>query len=443
MSETLLDIGIVLLFVLIGGLFNAAEISMVSLRDAQIRQLSQAWGRRGHRLEQLVSRPATFLATVQIGVTFATMLSSAFGAATISDRFAAWLVTRGLKDSVATPVALVLITIVLSFVSLVLGELAPKRLALQAAERIALIAAGPVTFLAKIFRPFVWLLSRASDAVVRLFRGDPNARGEAITEDELQSIVEAHEALSGFERRVIRDVFAAGDTKISEVMVPRIRLHVLPATASVSRGAKLALAHPHSRFPVIGRDTDEIVGFIHIRDLLAPDHPMGRAATVGDLCRTVVSMPGTKSVLEAIQEMRRAGDYLAVVVDEYGGTDGIVTLEDLIEEIVGEMDSGGNGEEPRGVLTGPTPVDAGLNLDDFRELTGIELPPGPYQTVAGFVIDRLGRLPVVGDTVALDGHQLSVTQMQRRRMSLVTVLPTGAPVPTATIEEPHVRLRAI
>ncbi|MCA1480787.1 CNNM domain-containing protein, partial [Bradyrhizobium sp. NBAIM08] len=170
----------------------------------------------------------------------------------------------------------------------VLGELAPKRLGLQASERIALIAARPLSVMAKVFRPVVWLLSRTSDMVVRLLGGDPKARHEQITEDELQSIVEAHEGLTGFERRVVQDVFDASDTMVSEVMVHRVQLDVLPASMSVGRGRKLALQHVHSRFPVIGRDTDDVVGVVHIRDLLMPSHPLGRAATVGDLTKPVV-----------------------------------------------------------------------------------------------------------------------------------------------------------
>ena len=424
MSEFLVDGAVVLVFILIGGLFNAAEVSMISLREAQIRRLARTRGHNGRALEQLVHDPAKFLASVQIGVTVATMLSSAFGAATISDSFAEWLVEQGMRETVAGPVALVAITLVISFFSLVLGELAPKRLGLQASERIALIAARPLSVMAKVFRPVVWLLSRTSDMVVRLLGGDPKARHEQITEDELQSIVEAHEGLTGFERRVVQDVFDASDTMVSEVMVHRVQLDVLPASMSVGRGRKLALQHVHSRFPVIGRDTDDVVGVVHIRDLLMPSHPLGRAATVGDLTKPVVSLPGTKSVLEAIQEMRHSGDYLAVVVDEYGGTDGIVTLEDLIEEIVGKM-TDGDGEVADDPASGSR-VDAGLNLDDFRDLTGIDLPPGPYQTVAGYMLFRLGRIPVEGERVHEHGHDLSVAQMQGRRMTAVIVLPGPA-----------------
>jgi putative hemolysin len=418
------DVLIVLLFILIGGLFAAAETAMISLREAQVRQLGRNRGRAGRTLESLVTDPAKFLATVQIGVTFATMLSSAFGAATISDSVAEWLVTRGMTAGLATTLSLVSITLVISFVSLVLGELAPKRLALQAAERVALICARPLNALATFFRPLVWLLSRTSDLVVRLFGGDPRARSEAITEDELQSIVEAHESLTGFERQVVRDVFAASDTKISEVMVSRTRLVLLPAALSVTEGARLALEHPHSRFPVMGRDSDDIVGVVHLRDLLVHVHPLGPDTTVGDLAAPVTSLPGTRSVLEAIQDLRRSGDALAVVVDEYGGTDGIVTLEDLIEEIVGEMLDGKPAlPAPVGRLDGPTLVDAGLNLDDVREQTGIALRPGPYQTLAGFVIDRLGRLAVVGDSVCEDGHVFTVTDLDRRRVLAVSVAP--------------------
>lgn len=419
MKELLADIGIVALFILIGGCFNAAEISMISLRESQVRHLAATHGARGRRLERLVSDPNRFLAAVQIGVTVATMLSSAFGAATVSGRVADWLVDLGMRDGVADTVGLLGTTLVISFFSLVLGELTPKRIGMQRREAIALFAAGPLSVLARLFRPAVWLLGRSTNIMVRLLRGDPNATGDVITAEELQSLVAAHESLTSVERRMIADVFEAEDKHVREVMVPRPEVDFLPAGLTVSRAARLALAHPHSRFPVIGRDADEVIGVVHLRDLLVPTHPLGRVATVGDLANPVTVVPGTKGVLEALHEMRAAGQHLAVVVDEYGGTDGIVTLEDLVEEIVGEMvlDAAGR--------SGPPPrageVDGLSNLDDFAEATGFELPPGPYNTVAGFLMSRLGRLPELGDSVTEDGRTLTATAMDGRRVSRIAV----------------------
>ena len=415
------EIGLVGLFILIGGCFNAAEISMISLRESQVRQLAANHGARGRRLERLVSDPNRFLAAVQIGVTVATMLSSAFGAATVSERVSAWLVEQGLSEGAATPVGLIGVTLIISFFSLVLGELTPKRLALQRREAIALFASGPLSLLARLFRPAVWLLGRSTDVMVRLLGGDPKATGDEITAEELQSLVAAHESLTSVERRMIADVFDAEDTHVRAVMVPRPEVEFLSASLTVSRAARLALAHPHSRFPVIGRDTDEVVGVVHIRDLLVPKHSLGRAATVADVATPVSVVPGTKGVLDALHEMRSAGQHLAVVVDEYGGTDGIVTLEDLVEEIVGEMTSAGR----EGAVSTPAAktgeVDGLLNLDDFRDATGIELPAGPYNTAAGFLMARLGRLPVEGDAVTVEGRTLTVASMDSRRIARIKV----------------------
>ena len=443
------EIALVVVLIGVGGAFNAAEISLISLRESQVRNLAATRGKRGQRLERLVSDPNRFLAAVQIGVTFATMLSSAFGAATIADRVGTWLTGLGLSAAVADTLALIGITLILAFISLVLGELTPKRLGLQRSESIALLASAPLTLMAALFRPVVWLLGKCTNGVVRLLGGDPHAKGEVITEEELQGLVQAHESLTTVERRVISDVFAAEDTLVREVMVARPDVEFLPASMTLSRAARHTLGMPHSRFPVTGRDVDDVVGVVHIKDVLAPSHPLGRAATVGDVAGPVSVMPGTKGVLDALHEMRTAGQPLAIVVDEYGGTDGIVTIEDLVEEIVGEMRS--DAEDPAaggGETAGEVgEVDGRLNLDDFAEQTGIELEPGPYDTAGGYVMAHLGRVPVEGDRVTVlssaesaEGEgaagasagagpaerlraQLVVTGMEGRRISRIAVLP--------------------
>ncbi|MEP6562006.1 MAG: hemolysin family protein [Nakamurella sp.] len=423
MNELIVDILVVLVFIVIGGVFNAAEVSMISLRQSQVEHLSATRGRNGQRLEKLVSDPTQFLAAVQIGVTVATMLSSAFGAATVSQNFATWLVEMGIEPTVSEPVALVAVTLIISFCSLVLGELTPKRLGLQRSETIALAGAGPLTVLARLFRPVVWLLGRSSDLFVRLLGGNPKAGGNVMGQDELRSLVLAHESLSSVERRMIVDVFNAETTRLREVMVPRPDVVFLPASMSLSRAARTALTHPHSRYPVIGHDSDEVVGVVHLRDLLSPSHPLGRAACVGDVCHPVTVLPGTKVVLDALQEMRLAGDHLAVVVDEYGGTDGIITLEDLVEEIVGEMVEHDRTVDPGAGRRSShdEEVDGRLNLDDFAELTGIALPPGPYDTAAGYLMAGLGRLPEPGDSVAADHAVLTVAVMEGRRIARIQV----------------------
>ncbi len=423
MSDVWLDIVLVVVFVLVGGVFAGAEIALVSLREAQVRVLSER-GRRGAALSRLLGDPNRFLAAVQVGVTLAGFLSAAFGASTLAGPLGDWLAARGLREGVAGPLALVLVTLAVSYVSLVVGELTPKRLALQRAEGFALVVARPLNAIARLSRPVIWLLSTSTNVLVRLLGGDPKASGEAISQEELRDLVAAHESLSSDERRLIDEVFRAGDREVREVMTPRTEVEFLDASTTVSRAARQVADSGWSRYPVTGRDQDDVVGFVHVRDLLLPTHPAGRAATVGDLAREVKRLPGTAGVLTALSEMRRENQHIAIVVDEYGGTDGIVSLEDLIEEVIGEIYdeydeevAPDDGERP----DGPHEVDGLLNLDDFAEVTGLRLPEGPYETVAGYVLAELGRIPAVGDAVEAEGRTLTVSELDGRRIARLAI----------------------
>jgi putative hemolysin len=427
-SSTLVNIGIVLLLILIEGLFVAAEIALVSLREGQVRALAEH-GRRGAAVAKLVNDPNRFLAAVQIGVTSTALLSSAFGAVTLSEEAKHFLVGHGWSSGLAGATGIIGVTLVISFVTLVLGELAPKRLALQRTEGAALFFGPPLGGIARFFRPVIWLLSKATDGVVRLFGGDPLAAREPISEEELRGLVAAHESLTSDERRLIDDVFAAGERAIDEVMVPRTEVTFLEASMTVSKAAKIVAEAPHSRYPVVGRGHDDVLGFVHIRDLLLTD--VRRDLTVADVMRDVKALPGSKHVLSALSEMRGQGHHLAIVVDEYGGTDGIVTLEDLIEEVIGEIrDEYDAGAAPtRRLANGAVEVDGKLNLDEIAEISGLELPEGPYATLGGFVMACLGRLPEPGDTVEHDGYRLVVTRVQGRRAARVRVVPVAEVAP--------------
>lgn len=426
MSQTWSNLALVMLLVLVGGMFAAAEIALVSLRESQIRALSER-GRRGGRIARLAAEPSRFLAAVQIGVTLAGFLSAAFGAATLADDLAPVLVGWGLDETAAETTALVLITVVIAYLSLVFGELAPKRLALQRSERVSWVLGPPLDVLATLSRPVIWLLSVSSDLVVRLVGGDPSVGRGQITSDELREMVSGHEELGEEERRIVGDVFDAGDRQIREVMVPRTEVEFLDADQPVSKAAAEAMAQPHSRYPVTDGSPDDVVGFVHIRDLLDP-RVAGRGVRVGTLARDVIFLPDTKQLLSALSEMRRAGSHLAIVVDEYGGTDGIVTMEDLVEELIGDIRDeydapGGDEREPS-----LGEVDGLLNLDEFAEQTGVVLPDGPYETVAGFVVAQLGRLPSAGESVEAVGHRLEVRSLDGRRIARVHVsaLPGGS-----------------
>ena len=272
------------------------------------------------------------------------------------------------------------------------------------------------------------IVVRAADGLTRwltrVLGASATAGRESISEAELRDLVAANVRLDCEERRIIDEVLAAGARHVREVMVPRTRVVFLAATTPLPDAVFVVRAARHSRFPVIGTSPDDVVGFVHLRDLLIRPEP-DAAATVGELAREVRRLPASKRVLPALSEMRREGQHLAVVVDEYGGTAGIVTLEDLIEELVGEItDEYDLAPDPLpadGVL--PAEVPGGLNLADFAERTGFELPAGPYETLGGFLMARLGRLARIGDEVDVSGYRLVVTTLDGRRVARVALAP--------------------
>jgi putative hemolysin len=313
--------------------------------------------------------------------------------------------------------------VAISFLSLVLQELAPKRLALQRPESVALFAAPLLDRISVLARPLVWLLSQSTNLVVRLLGGDPKAGREVMTSEELQDLVVGSQALSADEREIVADVFDAGKRQLREVLLPRTEVEFIAADTPLSEAAATLSKASHSRFPVYQESYDDVVGFVHLRDLLDPDLA-AKAQLVGEVVRPVERLPISKRVLPALSEMRRNHAHLAIVMDEYGGTAGIVTLEDLVEELIGdirdEYDQEGSARELAG---GQVEVDGLLNLDEFAEQTGVGLPEGPYETVAGYVLAMLGQMPAVGDAVEVDGHRLTVTEMDARRIARVRVGP--------------------
>jgi len=418
-NGTLLNIALIFTFIVVGGVFAAAEIALVSLREGQVRALSER-GRRGETVARLAADPNRFLAAVQVGVTLFGFLSAAFGGAMLANEVAPYLVRWRVPEQVADVLALIILTLVISFFSIVLSELVAKRLALQRTELIALAFGPMIDRVSRFSKPIIWLLSASTNLVVRLLGGDPRAGREQISDDELRHLLRSHEALSTEERQIVEDVFEAGDRQIREVMVPRTEVDFLDASTPVFQAVRFASDAPHSRYPVVRGSADEVVGFVHVRDLFDPRVTRG-SMRVGELVRATLMLPGTREVLAAMTDMRREGVHIAIVVDEYGGTDGIITLEDLVEELVGEIRDEYDADQAHTLrlVSGDVELDGLLNLDNFSDETGLELPDGPYETVAGFIMFRLGRVPMLGDTCAINGHDLTVVAVDGRRVSRV------------------------
>ncbi|SIT75653.1 hemolysin family protein [Microbacterium sp. RU33B] len=411
------NIALVIAFVLIGGVFAATEMALVTLRESQINAIA-ARGRRGERVASLARNPNTFLSAVQIGVTVAGFASAAYGATSIAPSVAPLFVAWGATEQLAMTIATVLLTLVIAYLSLVLGELVPKRLAIQRNARFAYAVAPALNGFAVLMRPVIWLLSVSTNALVRLLGGDPDKTADQISDEEIRDIVASHQGLPDDERRILDDVLSLRGRQISEVMRPRPEVVALDETARLVDAVAQVRELPFSRYPVVDKSIDDIVGFVHVRDLFEiaggdPDRALS------GLVRPISYFPSTARVLPTLTRMRASGHQIAVVVDEYGGTDGIVTLEDLVEEVVGEIfdeyDTAADPAAPAGH------VDGRLNLQDFEEATGLVLPRGSSDTIAGFITEQLGRLAVVGDTVDIPGATIRVASMDRRRIAGVHV----------------------
>jgi putative hemolysin len=315
------------------------------------------------------------------------------------------------------------LTLLIAYLSLVFGELVPKRLAIQRNVAFAYAIAPVLNGFAILMRPVIWLLSTSTNLAVRLLGGDPDKASEVMTEEELRDIVSSHEGLPDDERRILDDVLSLRHRQLSEIMRPRPEVVAVDGTGTVRDAATEVREQPYSRYPVIDRSIDDIIGFVHVRDLFevlteSPNKPLR------EIVRTILYLPATARVLPTLTSMRANGHHIAVIIDEYGGTDGIVTLEDLVEEVVGEIfDEYDTESAPGDLASVGGVVDGRLNFQDFEEATGIRLPSSASDTVAGFVIERLGRLAQVGDTVQIDGATLQVTALDRRRISELLVKP--------------------
>lgn len=417
MSDVLPEIGLVIVLIILNAVFAGSEMALVSLRESQLQRL-ESKGRRGRALVKLARDPNRFLATIQIGITLAGFLASAAAAVSLADPLIEPLSFLG---SAAQPMAIVLVTLVLSYVTLVFGELAPKRIAMQRAEGWGLLAARPLTVLAQLARPVVWGLSHSTNLAVRLLGGDPSRTGEDVTEEELRDMVAAQPGLTDQHRAILSGAFEISGRTLQEIVQPRRDVFVLdPDTPCLDALRDLAGSN-HTRAPVAPHlDLDGFVGVVHLRDLVE-----GEAGTVGDVTQPVPAFPETAKVLDALRTMQSGHHQMAVVINEHGGAEGIVTIEDLLEELVGEIydetdqDILNVRHEPDGalVLPGRFPV------HDLKDID-VHLPPGSYSTVAGLVLDRLGFIPdAPGDVVTAGRWRAEVMAVDGRVITEVRLRP--------------------
>jgi putative hemolysin len=422
------DILVILLLILVNGFFVAAEIAFVSVRRTRLDELAEAGDRRAKRAQWLMRDPGRFLAVIQVAITFLGALASAVAAVSIVTFVAEPLRGIALLADQADTIALLLVTFVVSVVSIVLGELIPKGFALANPDRIALAVSGPITLFAKIVSPLVAVLVLLTKIISKPFGIDPTRTPE-LSAAEIRLIVEQGSqqgVLEAEEEQMISAVMSLSDSKLHEVMVPRIDIVAIDQDASFDDAVTLVLTEGHSRTPLYKESVDHIVGILYAKDLLRIIAAGGPRPRLRDIMRPALFVPESQSVDDLLHELQRRRVHMAIVLDEYGGTAGLVTIEDLLEEIVGEIQDEFDEEEPMKVLVrdGEAILDGRADIDQLGELVDppLELEDDEeYDTVGGFVYHRIGRVPVVGDRVAVATFAITVIKVTGRRVGKVRV----------------------
>ncbi len=442
--NALLELVVIAMLIVLNAVFVAAEIALVTIRRSRVEQLMEEGNRAAQRLERLLRRPGRFLAVTQLGITFIGFLASAFAAVSL---------TLGLRDvfsripplsPLADALALIIVTALLALVTIVFGELVPKALALANAERFALAVAGPFELLEKLLGPLVRLLEAITNAIARPLGGQQTDRSQ-VSVEELKILVERggeQGVLEAEEEQMISAVIELGEGRVHEVMVPRIDVTAIPVDTPFAEAVDTILREGHSRIPVYEESIDNIVGILYAKDLLP--YLKGGAAPpdLRRLLRPPLFVPESMSVDDLLHELQRRKVHMAIVLDEYGGTAGLVTIEDLLEEIVGEIQDEYDVEEPMVERFSDDEVrfDGRANIDDFVEAFGVDLRDEDreeYDTVGGLVYHRIGGVPKVGDSIDVDNVTLTVESTDGRRVGKVRAVRH----PRAESQEPEAAAR--
>jgi putative hemolysin len=424
------EILFLIVLTLLEGVFVAAEIALVSIRRSRVEQLVDEGKPGARRVQKLLDEPGRFLAVCQLGLTVIGFLASAFAAVSISEGVARALEGAGMDPGTANGVALIAVTVILALFTIVFAELVPKTLALANQERFALSLAVPLDVLGRLLAPVVLMLTGITRAITRLFGADVTTEAQ-ITAEELRLIVERggeQGILEAEEEQMINAVIELGDRRLHEVMVPRIAIVALPASSTFDEAVDRIIEEGHSRLPVYETSVDEVVGILYAKDLLpflkssADARPNMRT-----MLRTPVFVPESMTIDDLLHEFQRRKVHIAIVLDEYGGTAGLVTIEDLLEEIVGEIQDEYDVEEPlvETLDDHSARVDGRSSVDDLLDLWDLKLQledEDEYDTVGGLVYHRIGGIPQPGDEVHLDGLRLTVETTDGRRVGKVLVV---------------------
>ena len=437
-TSLIIDLLVLALLILINAFFSATEIAIISLNDNKVKKMAEDGDKIAQKLIKLISQPSRFLATIQVGVTLAGFLSSAYAA----DRFASRIyLLIGLDTPTIRTISVIAVTLILSYFSLVLGELVPKRVAQSNPEKFSNRIAGIITALSVIMKPFITLLAFSTNLILRLLRIDPNKNDRTVTEEEIRMMVNVGREsgnIQSEEKQMIENIFEFNDKEVSEIMTHRTSIVSLDVEADYAEVLEVAVHEKYTRIPVYEESIDNIIGILHIKDLLyhAADG-LKQPFTLRDMIRPPYIVPESKNIDSLFREMQRDHVQLAVVIDEYGGTAGIVTIEDMLEEIVGSMQDEYDEEEQAIVRKDENTylIDGITPLDEVAEVVGQEFPDEDYDTLAGLAICLLGRIPEDNEhpEVEFRNLRLKILEMDDNRVSKIQLTITPETVPD---EEP-------
>ena len=429
--DVAISIVVTFLLTLANGYFSASELAVVSAKRAILEPEAEEGDRRSQAVLKLSADSGQFLATIQVAITLVGFASSAFASTSLSDPLGSWFMSLGMPEAIAQPLAPVIITLAVSYLSIVVGELVPKRIALADSEGVAKSVSGVIRTFMHVARPFVWLTSKSANGLSALLGIASADEREGVSEEEIKYMVTDADELTDQEKSMIHEVIDLGDTIAREVMVPRVDMTAMEDTSTLSEVLTVMRRTGYSRIPIYHDSVDRIVGIAHIKDLISPILDDGRGAdAVAAHVRTADYVPDTKDIIPLLSEMQSSHDQMVIVVDEYGGTAGIITIEDIVEEVVGEIED--EFDPDNKYLTQLSDrewlVDGRFSIDDAIELGWPIEDNEEYETVAGFVLELADKLPRPGDVIEKDGYQFRVQSMRGRRLSMLRVI---APEPLA------------
>ncbi|MDR3552788.1 MAG: hemolysin family protein [Clostridia bacterium] len=434
---------LIVILILINAFFAASEVAIITINDKKLKKLADDGNSKASLLMKLIAQPSSFLAAVQVGVTLAGLLASAVASESFSDLFTKAFAGTGLSPSLVKVIAVIVITLLLSYFTLVFGELVPKRIAMQNSEAIALRVARMLHIISTVFKPFVSFLALSTNTVVRMLGIDPNASRKSITEEEILMMVDVGEesgVIEENEKEMINNVFEFNDRTAGEVMTHRTDIVAVETTATIEEIVKTGISEGYSRIPVFEEDLDNIIGIIMLKDLIKyVGVDFGDEFDIRKLMRPPLFIPETKRCDELFGEFCKQKQHMAVVVDEYGGTAGIVTMEDIVESIFGDIqDEYDHEEEDYSIINENTfTIEGVAEIEDISRLLGVDLPQGDYDTVGGLVLDLLGRIPAEDEhpSVSVEGITFTVEQMEDRRIEKLLAVKDIIPGPSET-EQP-------